>query len=796
MNTNVISRLLLVCLFALLASAARADEEQDLLGTLQSNANIPQQCAACQRLRVIGTVKSVPALAALLSEERTGHAARYALEGMAYPEAGAALREALEKTSGLIKAGLVDSVGWRRDTAAVPLLVPLLSGTDATPASAAASSLGRIGGKEAIAALVAARDQVPPAVQATVLNSLLLCAEQLATTGDAQGAAKLYRDLNTTKYPTSIRVAAWRGLVLADAGSRAELVTEALVSLDHPLRAVALKVVRELNDPPTARACLRQWTSLPADSQLAVLDANLKSGTEALVAVKLAVESQHPAVRAAALQSSGDLGDSSFIPAFAEAAAASEATIRAAARDALARIRGTGVRETLLNYLSTAPPLQKTELLRALGERADKEAANVLVQNAATGPEPVRLAALESLRKIAVAETVTPLLDLAAKSKSESEREPVLKALYAVCQARRDKEQTARDVVAALGRFSTAERRQVLALLAELATPAALDAAQAATRDPDPELVKEAVRVLAQWPSAAPAPRLLELARTSTDSTLQALALRGCIDVAGHEPDPAKRLAMLQQATAAAKSASEKKQALALMGQIPTPEALQLVLTDLADAGLAEEAGLAAVSIAEKLAAANPKLAAEVAVKVLARCKSPDLVKRAWALRGQLKSAAPFIQDWLVSGPHRQAGANDALAVFNIAFAPEKSGEPVQWKPVPRADMIDFLAIFPDGANCAAYLKTKIVVPADCGAALLLGSDDGIKAWLNGTVVHSHNIDRGAVADQDIALIKLKQGVNELLLKVTQGGGGWAACARIVGPDGLPVPGLEVQVER
>ena len=791
-----ISRLLLVCLFALVASAARADEEQDLIATLQSNASIPQKCAACQRLRLIGTARSVPALAALLGEERTGHAARYALEGMAYPEAGAALRQALETTSGLTKAGLVDSVGWRRDTAAVPLLLPLLSGTDLTLASAAASSLGRIGDKEAVAALVAARDQAPPAVQPTVLNSLLLCAEQLAATGDVQSAAQLYRDLNATKYPTSTRIAAWRGLVLADAGSRPELVTEALVSLDHPLRMVALKVVRELNDPPTARACLRQWASLPADSQLAVLDANLKSGTEALLAVKIAVESKHPAVRAAAFQASGDLGDSSSIPALAEAAAGSEATVRAAARDALARVRGTGVREALLNYLSTAPTLQKTELLRALGERGDKDAADVLVQNAATGPEPVRLAALESLRKIAVAETVTPLLDIAAKSKSDSERDPVLKALYAVCQASRDKEQTARTVVEAMSRFPAPERRQVLPLLAELATPAALDAAQAATRDPDPELVKEAVRVLTQWPSAAPAPRLLELARTSTDSTLQTLALRGCIEVAGQEPDPAKRLALLQQATAAAKSPSEKKQALGLMGQIPTPEALQIVLTDLADSGLAEEAGLAAVSIAEKLAGANPKLAAEVAVKVLAQCKSPDIVKRAWAMRGQLKSAAPFIQDWLVAGPYSQAGANDALAVFNIAFAPEKSGEPVQWKPVPRADMINLLGLFPNGANCAAYLKTKIVVPADCDAALLLGSDDGIKAWLNGAVVHSNNIDRGAGMDQDMAPIKLKKGVNALMLKVTQGGGGWAACARIVGTDGLPIPGLQTQAER
>ncbi len=102
---------------------------------------------------MVGTAKSVPAVAALLGEERTAQAARYALEGMPCPEAVAAMRQAILTTSGLIKAGLLDSLGWRRDTEAVPLLKPLLSGADRLVASAAACALGRIGGKDATAAL-------------------------------------------------------------------------------------------------------------------------------------------------------------------------------------------------------------------------------------------------------------------------------------------------------------------------------------------------------------------------------------------------------------------------------------------------------------------------------------------------------------------------------------------------------------------------------------------------------------------------------------------------------------------
>ena len=793
MKTNLLNRLLLAGLLVFAASTVRADEEQDLIGTLQSGVSAPQKCTACVRLRIVGTAKCVPALAALLGEERTAQAARYALEGMPYPEAVVALRQALVTTSGPIKAGLIDSAGWRRDTAAVPLLKPLLYATDPMVASAAACALGRIGGKGATAALVAARDKVSPAVQPAVLESLLPCAEALLAAGDAKGAAKLYRSLLIPKYPDRIRVAAWRGLVMADASQRAKLVTKALVGPDRSLKVAALKVVRELNDATVVNACLRQWTALSAECQLAVLDARLKIGGDVLPTVRTATQSPYSSVRVAAWLGLGDLSDASAIPALAKAAVRGEGAERNAARDALARLRGPGVGDALLKDLASAEPGEKAELLRALGERGDTGAADVLVQNAATGPDAVRLAALEALRKLAVPATITALLEIAGKAKSDADCEAALKALYTACQASPDKAQTTRGVVEAMSRMAPEERRQVLPVLSELGTPAALEAAQAATRDSDPELVKAAVRVLAQWPNAAPAAGLLELARASTVPAIQVLALRGCVDVAAQEPDSARRLAMLQAAKSAATRLDEKKQALGKISQIPTPEALQAVMADMSEPGLANEAGLAAMTIAEKLAASNPQLASETAAKVLAQCKAPEVVKRAWVIRGKPTGSGPFIQDWLVCGPYRQRGADSSEAVFDIVFGPEKPGENVQWKSMPRADQVILAAFFPGEENCVAYLKAQIIAPDDCEGALLMGSDDGVKAWLNGAVVHSNNTNRGDVADQDMAPIQLKKGANDLLLKISQGGGGWSAHARIVGPDGQPIAGLRAE---
>ena len=793
MKTDFLSHLVCAGLLLLATSAARADEEQDLIALLKSNADAPQKCDACQKLRRVGTVKSVPALSALLGEERTAQAARYVLEGMPCSEAVTALRKALGQTSGLVKAGLIDSLGWRRDAAAVPLLKKSLFDADPTIASAAGSALGRIGGKKAISALAAAREKVLPAVQPAVLDGLVRGADQLLAGGDAKGEAALYRTLSAAQFPESIRAAAWRGLVMADAGGRAKLVCEALGGGERPLHVAALKVLRELNDPSVDRACLRQWSALPADSQLAVLDAGLRLGANALPAVHTAIESPHLAVRVAALQALADLADPAAVPALAKAAARGKPAEREAARDTLARLRGAGVREALLRHLAVAEPQEKVELLRALGERGDTGATTVLLQNAAAEPAAVRLAALASLRKIAEPNTALPLLELAAKSNSEAECEPVLEALYAVCQASRDKEKTSSELLGAMGRLPAAERLRVLPVLAQLGTPAALDVAQAATQEQDPETVKQAVRVLAQWPNAAPATSLFTLARDTTDPVLQVLALRGCIGIAGQEPDYAKRLALLQKVMGVAKRADEKKQALGQFGQVPTREALQAAMGYLGDAELANEAGLAAMTIAEKVSASEPKLARDTATQVLAQCKSPEIVKRAWAIRGKAAGNGPFIQDWLVCGPYSKPGVVGAQAFFEIVFPPEEPGATVQWKPLPRGNTAELAAFFPERDNCVAYLKTRIIAPSDCSAALLLGSDDGVKAWLNGAVVHSNNVDRGLVVDQDMAPIQLKQGANELLLKITQGGGGWAACARIVGTDGEPIKGLKAQ---
>ncbi len=792
MKASFPSQVLLASMLALAVIMARADDEQDQIAILHSDATVAQKWAACQKLRVIGTAKSVPEAAALLTDEHLSQAARQTLGGLPYPEVDDVLRVALAQTTGLLKAGIVDSVGWRGKPAAIPLLIPLVSDADSNVAVAAATALGRIGGGEAVSALSVSRDRPPATVQLAVQAGLLQCAERLAEGNDESGAAAIYHALYDNRYPTGIRTAAWRGLVLSDSAHQAGLMDKALTGTDRAVELVALKVLRESNDRRLVQACIGLWPTLPAEAQLAVIDAEVKQGDEALPFIRTAGRSPNPAVRAAAWTALSALNDLGSVHALAQAAAEGEASERQAARDSLTRLRGSGASEAFGAELKLAAPPEKAALLRALGDRQDGKAANVLLQNAAAGDESVRLAALQSLAEIAPPDALRALLEITEKAGVGNLRNQSLEALSAICQKAPDKDLAARAVIEAQERLPAAEQGTYLPLLADLGTTDALTAVQTAARSQDLELAKDAVRALSQWPNAGPAAALLDLARTATNAGLRTLALRGAISVCGAEAEVSKRAAFLQQALALADRSDEKKLALSRLGQAPTSEDLGLALHTLSDPNVSIEAALAVVNIAEKLAPTHRDLADQAAVKVLQQYADGDLFQRAWALRLKPAGDIPFIRDWLICGPYSRSGVVGAKAVFNVPFGPETRDQQVEWKPAPPEDHVDLGAIFPGAENCAAYLRTSIVVPEDCRGVLLMGSDDGIKAWLNGVIVHSNNVDRGEVVDQDVAPIKLGKGANELVFKITQGGAGWSARARIVGTDGNPIAGLRI----
>lgn len=161
------------------------------LAVLASTAELQEKARACQELGNYGGPESVPALAALLSHEYLADYARSGLEGIQHPSAGKALREGLDQLTGRNLAGAVNSLGVRREIAAVPDLQKLALDSKRGVAPEALASLGMIGTPAAATTLQKVLTDGPADLRVPAAHAALTASAQLVKDGNAAVARGL-----------------------------------------------------------------------------------------------------------------------------------------------------------------------------------------------------------------------------------------------------------------------------------------------------------------------------------------------------------------------------------------------------------------------------------------------------------------------------------------------------------------------------------------------------------------------------------------------------------------------------
>ncbi|MCX6880372.1 MAG: M64 family metallo-endopeptidase [Verrucomicrobia bacterium] len=159
-----------------------------------------------------------------------------------------------------------------------------------------------------------------------------------------------------------------------------------------------------------------------------------------------------------------------------------------------------------------------------------------------------------------------------------------------------------------------------------------------------------------------------------------------------------------------------------------------------------------------------------------------------------LATTADFITAWQVSGPYlAKAGG----ALFDETFGPEQSGGKVEWKSLKleaAANGVyaaDLARVF-GGEQRVAYMKTTLRCAKEQEVQFSAGSDDAIKVWLNGELIHARNAQRPVNPTDDKFRGRLKPGDNTVLCKIVQYTQGWAACMSLRAADGGPALGVSV----
>ena len=148
---------------------------------------------------------------------------------------------------------------------------------------------------------------------------------------------------------------------------------------------------------------------------------------------------------------------------------------------------------------------------------------------------------------------------------------------------------------------------------------------------------------------------------------------------------------------------------------------------------------------------------------------------------------------------------------FDTAYPPEKKFDltasylgkgniKVSWQKLEGftpGRVFDLIRLYPrQRTNVVAYLYHRFESPISFRMQVSLGSDDTLSVFFNGKRLLHEPYYRAAAPDQDFVVLDIQRGINELLLKIGQGGGDWAV---YINPAHLPtiVPaGIRQQLDR
>ncbi|MBU0641497.1 MAG: HEAT repeat domain-containing protein [Planctomycetes bacterium] len=770
-------------------------------GFLEGDAPTPAKAFLVRQLQLVGDETAVPYLAKQLADEDLCLAVAQTLAVIGGDEAKKTLRDALPEAGGRSRVAIIDALGLLQDHAALPLLRRLADSDDAQTRLAVAWALANQGEEPARDA-----DAGTPASLYSRSRQDALLFRSVERRGEDHDSEQAADWLRAQLVPTPARslaahlrcAALWTAAEIGGAAA-IEAIVSGIADGDAEVRAAAMNIAVGLEGAGVTEALVAQLREAAVDARAGLLEVLERRGdASALPAAIEALQDQHQAVRLAAVSAAAALGQERALGALVAFLEKAERPERDAVKQALVGMRGAEICEKIAVLLPESAARVQAVLLNVLADRRATGQLDVIFAATTHADKAVRLAAVEAVGDMADETMVPKLLSLLNSPPSACDRDAIEQALSATCNRAESGQRTA-PLLAALEPAETAHYCSLLRVLGRVGGAEALRVVKQARGDSRNEVTDAAFRALYEWPDAAAAKDMLSIAGTTEELRHHVLVMRSFARLVGEDESLAvqERLALYQDGMAATRRADERKLLLARLGEVRDGRAVAVLEPYLTDGELAGEAAAALVNVADGLLPAGWADARAALDKVMATCDIESVRQRAAEVERRVAEFEGFVTDWMVAGPYMEKGKN-GQEVFDVAFPPEQPGAAgVGWRPQPVTEdperywFID-LNRSVAGDNRAGYLRTRVHTPTAQDVVLELGSDDGLKVWLNGEVIHAANVLRGCGRAQDRVPARLEAGWNELLLKVTNNGGGFAASARLRAPNGGCPAGLKI----
>jgi HEAT repeat protein len=594
----------------------------------------------------IGKGESVPALVKLLSGEDRDLAdyARRALEKNPDASATEALLTALS-TAGESrwKIGLINALGERQVQAALEPVAEALNDSDPKVAGAAVTALSSISGPNRGKALVGVLNQPTGPITLKAAQALVDIAQELAKQANYAAAGQIYDFLyrgatgkardGDDYNPFSIRTAALNGLAICAPDKLASVIAEVIGDDDPRVRAVAVKAARLAPTKAPMQILCDMLSDLKPYEQIQVLGLIADRGD--LGSIKYAKEvlgSEDEGVRLAAIDVLTSIGVDAGAEMLMDVAINGRGATQRAADRGLVLMAGPRVEDMIATQAASGDAKARAVALGLLSKRRMPGATDTLLQYANEGDDDIRSASFGALVDVADLVDIETLAGLVVETKTRTVRRSGITALEAVLAQAQDKDAAAQVLISQMKTSDADAKIALLTCLDAAGGAAALDAVLDATQASNEALRDAGVRTLSNWPDFAGAEELLAIAsKSQTSLTHYVLAMRGALRLIGTNDSVSldDRVTLCFKAFDLARRDDEKRQAIAVMGSLPSPKVAERLLSLAQEEGLKVEAGLAAVELAGRSLRTNRQAAREFAEKIRALDISDEVNRRA-----------------------------------------------------------------------------------------------------------------------------------------------------------------------
>lgn len=470
-----------------------------------------------------------------------------------------------------------------------------------------------------------------------------------------------------------------------------------------------------------------------------------------------------------------------------------DAEVTLAAREGLASLSFRGSNEALLaTARGSEDTARKVQLVRVIGERGYEPATPYLLEWATTpGEKAVRVGALRALAPLVKRPHLGPLITALQSEPDRTVRDLLLDRVVGICLRDLEPARRSESLIAAYPAATSDGKVAILEGLQRTAGSGALDVVRDALAAGEGAVADAAFKALTRWSDRDALPVLLRLVR-GDDSRQRLRALHAYVGLLGKFPtnDLVARLRDVETHF----DVALRRRALAVVSAIPSAEALVFAQEQRRREDVVAESDLAIAKIARLVLPLDPDRAEAAIAGLLGSNPAPLVRAHAEETRRLAANHPGFVGAWLASGPYERPGKGPT-DLLEIAFPPEAGrGEWVAFGNAKSDNpwLLD-LSSLSSAANQVVYLSCEVYAEADGPCEFAVGSDDGVKVWVNGALVHENNVTRAHQVGSDRFTVRLRQGWNPIRAKVSQGGGGWEFSLQLRRPDGTPWPRVTVR---